>query len=122
MSCKNCESKKCEINGICVNDTVEKSRTKAERRKKDWTKAKRKFFYAIKNGMGEKPLHYFVKGKPFCSCAMCKPKTNLKGKEMAGTNRGRYHYATRNWKVSDQKKIDSLNDQLKTVDIVNILI
>ena len=44
-------------------------------------------------------LHEYSKNKIFCSCPMCSAKTN------AGTGSGK------NWKISDKRKIESLENQ-----------
>ena len=44
-------------------------------------------------------LHEYSKNKIFCSCPMCSAKTNV------GSGSGK------NWKISDRKKIESLENQ-----------
>lgn len=44
-------------------------------------------------------LHEYSKNKIFCSCPMCSAKTN------AGSGSGK------NWKISDKRKIESLENQ-----------
>jgi len=92
-------------------------RTKDYRRHKDWVKIKRKIRYARVNT--DVPHGIFRKGKNFCSCMMCTPKTNLRGKTMCGGRGGKGKSATRarykghNWKHSDRKKIEKCNQSLK---------
>lgn len=53
------------------------------------------------------------KGKIHCSCGMCRTKTNNKGKH----RKIHGNYApSKNWKFSDLKKIESMNDA--TIDFL----
>ena len=52
----------------------------------------------------------YDKGKVHCSCPMCSRKTNNKGKNRL--KHGNY-YPSKDWKHSDQLKIESMDDQLK---------
>lgn len=53
---------------------------------------------------------YYDKGKIHCSCSLCAAKTNDRLLSTAGTHK---RYGKKNWKYSDRKKIDSMNDKLK---------
>ena len=48
-------------------------------------------------------LHQYSKNKIHCSCPLCSDKTNNKGKHSI--------YPNSNYKISDQRKIDSMNSQ-----------
>jgi hypothetical protein len=50
----------------------------------------------------------YDKGKVHCSCPMCSEKTNNKGKNRL--KHGNY-YPSKNWKHSDQQKIDGMDFQ-----------
>lgn len=50
----------------------------------------------------------YDKGKVHCSCPMCSKKTNNKGKNRL--KHGNY-YPSKNWKHSDQQKIDGMDYQ-----------
>jgi hypothetical protein len=80
-------------------------RTRAERRKNNWNKANHKKHLAenIHCGKWYRHINQYSKGKIHCSCPLCSPKTN---------NRGRYGSAM-NYKHSDQQKIDALDNQVK---------
>ena len=54
----------------------------------------------------------YDKGKVHCSCPMCSRKTNNKGKNRL--KHGNY-YPSKDWKQSDQIKLDNTDDQLKEV-------
>lgn len=97
-------------------------RTRAWRRHKNYVKAKRKqkIDYAISgyywkwyrsDGYGfYRYLHQYSKSKIHCSCAMCSAKTRNKGKRRALS--GNYAPSI-NYKISDRRKQDKLDFQLK---------
>ena len=97
-------------------------RTRAWRRHKNYTKAKRKqkidkeisYFYYLWFGHGYyKNLHQYSKNKIHCSCPDCSAKTRNKGKRRA---LGGNYSPSVNYKISDQKKIDNLKSQLENFD------
>ena len=53
-------------------------------------------------------LHQFEKNKIFCSCPMCSAKTNNKNRKG-----GRGWEPSKNWSISDQRKLDSMKGQLE---------
>jgi hypothetical protein len=83
-------------------------RTSSERRHNDVKKAIRKRDIC-KNVYGwewyTKSLHQYSKGKIHCSCALCSMKTNNKGSLR--------HVPSICYDMATQKKVDSMNDQLK---------
>lgn len=101
-------------------------RTRAWRRHKNYVKAKRKqkldwavssyywkWYYDDGYGL-YKNLHQYSKNKIHCSCAMCSAKTRNKGKRRALS--GNYAPSI-NYKISDIRKLDNLNFQLKELEI-----
>ena len=84
-------------------------KSRAERRHDDWTKAIRKrnidrdlqsslFCYDWYDN-----LHQYSKNKIHCSCPLCAAKTS---------NKGWYAYyggGTKNWKISDRRKMDEMD-------------
>lgn len=86
-----------------------KDMTRAIRRKNNWHKAIRKKKYGYMHLHG-KPLNSLNKGKNFCSCSCCTPKTNPKGKRYFGSQK--IKYKQRNWKHSDMKNIQMMDDKL----------
>lgn len=84
-------------------------RDRAYRRYMNEVKTKRKLKYNQLSHLEDCPGK-LRKGKNFCSCSCCTPKTNLKGKTYFGHTKIRY--STRNWKVSDKKKIDKASASL----------
>ena len=83
---------------------------RAYSRSKDWSKAIRKreidrntksssLVYDYYDN-----LHQYSKNKIHCSCPMCNAKTNNKGKHR------NWVPGSKNWKISDRKKIESLED------------
>lgn len=81
------------------------SHDRAYLRAKSWSKAirKRNIDRDTKPAHASWPdyydnLHEYSKNKIFCSCPMCSAKTN------AGSGSGK------NWKISDKRKIESLNE------------
>lgn len=84
-------------------------RDRAYRRYMNEIKIKHKIKYGYMIDFHECPGK-LRKGKNFCSCSCCTPKTNEKGKTMCGSggkgkSGSKINYSTRNWKNSDQKKI-----------------
>ena len=57
----------------------------------------------------------YDKGKVHCSCPMCSRKTNNKGKNRL--KHGNY-YPSKDWKHSDQQKIDSMD--YKEAEVVEL--
>lgn len=57
-------------------------------------------------------LHQYSKNKIFCSCAMCSCKTNNKTKRDI---QGRNCSPSRNWSISDRKKLDSMKNNMEEV-------
>ena len=95
-------------------------RTKAYRRYKDQVKIKHKIKYAY--GYEVSYPGMLRKGKNFCSCSMCTPKTNCRGKTISahgGRSSSKARYKGHNWKHSDKKKIASCKDSLKEWDNEN---
>jgi hypothetical protein len=97
-----------------------KSQRRSIRNKKDFSKAKRKsklVHYIYPDGWNAPSLNYFKKNKIHCSCPMCSAKTNdnhnrsngpvdgFRGTRMTGTH---HRYGKKNYKPSDQKRIDKL--------------
>ncbi len=82
-------------------------RTRAERRFNTYVWVERKKQGAIANGM----IGFYEvegklrKGKNFCSCSLCTPKTNNRGKTYFGYTKIRYKRY--NWSAADKKKVDS---------------
>jgi len=60
-----------------------------------------------------KNLHQYSKNKIHCSCAMCSAKTKNKGRRRF--LHGNYA-PSRNYKISDQRKINSMNDDIKNYE------
>lgn len=84
-------------------------KNRGNRRKTDWSKAIRKqeIVHNQHDYWRYPSLGYFRKGKIHCSCPLCSAKT---GKSpYYGTN---YRYGKGNYKISDIKKIDSMNYQM----------
>jgi hypothetical protein len=83
-------------------ENIEKSRARAVRRKKDFTKAIRK-----KKMWPEyyKDLHQYSKNKIHCSCPLCATKTRGK----ITTKQG----AGENWSIKDKKRIEEMKEQEK---------
>ena len=97
-------------------------RTRAWRRYKNYTKAKRKreidravshYFYEWFGHGFYDNLHEYSKNKIHCSCPDCSPKTRNKGKRRALA--GNYSPSI-NYKISDKKKKEKLDFQLKDFD------
>ena len=98
-------------------------RTRAWRRYKNYTKAKRKqridkecsYFYYTWFGHGYyNNLHQYSKNKIHCSCPDCSAKTRNKGRRRALN--GNYAPSI-NYKISDKRKIDKYNFQIENFDL-----
>ena len=98
---------------LFISYVIEKfMRTKAERRDLNIKKALRK--KAISDEWFNHPwcenkhyydnLHQYSKNKIHCSCHRCAIKTNNKGRN--------FYYPTKNWKISDMRKIIRLEEQI----------
>lgn len=84
-------------------------RDRGLRRKTNYKKAIRKKKISEANHIDwYNHLGQYIKGKIHCSCCLCQTyrKTNTKGKWSKGK---------KNYKFSDKKKIESMNDQIKEV-------
>ena len=86
---------------------------RAYNRAKSWTKALRKYY--IDRAVSPKSLppmynnlHQYANNKIHCSCPMCSPKTNNKKH-----NGPRGWEPSKNWSISDQKKINSMESQVE---------
>ena len=82
---------------------------RAYNRKKSWSKALRKYHIDTeKSGIPRyNNLHQYQDSKIHCSCPMCSAKTNNKCH-----NGPRGWEPSKNWSISDQKKINSMEAQL----------
>lgn len=88
---------------------------RAYTRTKSWTKALRKYhidrdvsagkWYPLYNN-----LHQYSKNIIHCPCPMCSAKTNNK-------NRKGYWDPNKNWSISDQKKINSMESQVEDLNV-----
>lgn len=93
-------------------------RTRAYRRFKNYTKAKRKrdldlqvSYYFNEDGTGlYKNLHQYSKNKIHCSCPMCSAKTRNKGKRR--TTIANYSPSI-NYSIADKRKYDAMTDDIK---------
>lgn len=83
-------------------------KTRAERRKDDFTKAIRKRDICREHYGFEyyDNLHQYSKGKIHCSCPLCANKVGKYGN-------------TPNYNHSDEKKIESMNERVKEFDEIN---
>ena len=84
---------------------LEKEKTRANRRKNDFKKAKHKQ-YISQHVFGfdwYDELHKYSKGKIHCSCPLCSQKVKLK---IYGDN----------WPISDRKKLDNLKIQQEELE------
>lgn len=93
-------------------------RDMAEKRHNDWKKAIRKKRISD-TYCGNYPwydnLHQYSKNKIHCSCPLCAAKTNNR-------NRVGAYQPNTDWKISDQRKLDSMNDQLKDLTLDEIVV
>ena len=84
---------------------------RAYARAKTWAKATRKYHIDRDRAAGRwspwyDNLHQYADNKIHCSCFRCASKTNNK--------HGRLTWgATKNWSVSDKRKLDEMEGQLK---------
>lgn len=87
-------------------------RTRAERRHRDYAKARRKrkitkeVYWSEPNSDWEyyDSLHQYSKNKIHCSCPMCRAKTKKKDNVL-----GTFHRHGKNWKHSDLQKLEAMN-------------
>ena len=104
-------------------------KNRGNRRWKNHQKAKRKWIlcqsiYGNSKEYHKEQIHRYDKGKIHCSCPMCSAKTNdsinksrgplnnpRRSSRLAGTH---HRYGRKNWKRSDQRKIDNMNNQILT--------
>ena len=90
---------------------------RAYTRAKSWTKALRKYHIdRNKSGSGTyipmyDNLHQFSFNKIHCSCNLCSAKTNNKKH-----NGPRGWEPSKNWSISDQKKINSMESQVEELE------
>jgi len=89
---------------------------RAYNRAKSWSKALRKYHIDRNTPAGKwwpmyNNLHQYADNKIHCSCPMCSAKTNNKKH-----NGPRGWEPSKNWSISDQKKIDSMENQLEDLD------
>ena len=83
-------------------------RNKAQKRHNDWREAIRRKNILLDHNWEEEwiaPLHYYSKNKIWCSCWMCRHKTNNKKPQH------RTYGSYMNWKLSDRRKLDSMDEQ-----------
>lgn len=93
-------------------DCIEKDRTRAIRRKNNVKKSvrKKKLDKDIRGTYANwtpRPLHQYSKNKIHCSCPLCRAKTNKRANGLYGT----YSRKGKNWKHSDLKKIESIENK-----------
>lgn len=86
---------------------------RAYTRAKDWSKALRKYHIDRDKSADRWPLfynnlHQYSKNVIHCSCPLCSAKTNNKCH-----NGPRGWAPNKNWSIVDQKKIDSMEEQLE---------
>ena len=88
-------------------------RSTAEKRHNDWRVAVRRKNILLDHNWKEeetRPLHYYSKNKIWCNCWMCRHKTNNKKPQH------RSYGSFMNWKKSDLRKLNSMEDQEETFD------
>lgn len=90
---------------------------RAYNRAKSWSKALRKYHIDRDTSANRWPLwynnlHQYANNKIHCSCPMCSAKTNNKKH-----NGPRGWEPSKNWSISDQKKLDSLLSQIQDFEI-----
>jgi len=91
-------------------------RNTAEKRHNDWTKAIRRKNILLEHQWEEddlKPLHYYSKNQLWCTCWMCKQHTNNKKPQR------RIYGSYMNWKISDQRKLNSMDEDLEDLALDN---
>lgn len=84
---------------------------RAYTRAKTWTKALRKYHIDKDRAAGRwslwyDNLHQYANNKVHCSCSMCSCKTNNRH------GRSNNWDSSKNWSISDRRKIDKLEGQL----------
>ena len=89
---------------------------RAYTRAKDWSKALRKYHIDRNRAAGRWSLYYdnlhqYADNKIFCSCPMCSAKTNNKNR-----NGARGWEPSKNWSIADQKKINSMENQVEELN------
>lgn len=89
---------------------------RAYTRTKSWTKALRKYHIDRDRAAGRWSLYYdnlhqYSKNVIHCSCPMCSAKTNNKKH-----NGPRGWEPSKNWSISDQKKINSMESQVEDLN------
>lgn len=96
-------------NDIEVTEELYKDMSRAKRRKNNFRKAKHKAY--LDKHVSWCPmynnLHQYSKNKIHCSCPWCSPKTKRRSKSKSW---GPGHY---NYKISDQRKVDRMEDEMK---------
>lgn len=84
---------------------------RAYTRAKDWTKAIRKYNIDHSKAGRDVPmydnLHQYADNKIHCSCPLCSAKTNNKCH-----NGPRGWESSKNWSITDQRKLDDMELQL----------
>ena len=85
-------------------------RNAAEKRHNDWRKAIRKRnivheIYGWPEGWYDN-LHQYSKNKIHCSCPLCRAKTSKRRMKVS------YGPGGKNWSISDEKRIEEMNDQI----------
>lgn len=83
-------------------------RTRAQRRHKDFSKAKRKAKISAENFGFDyyDNLHQYSKNKIHCSCGLCRRKTNNK-------THSHVWYPAMNWMMCDRRRIEAMADEQK---------
>ena len=89
---------------------------RAYTRTKSWTKALRKYHIDRDISAGKwwpmyNNLHQYADNKIHCSCPMCSAKTNNKKH-----NGPRGWEPSKNWSISDQKKINNMESQVEELN------
>lgn len=85
--------------------------SRAETRHQCWRHAirKQRLVRALQRFDWYDNLHQYSKNKIHCSCPLCRAKTRNKGKHRSRLAAGLH------WDYRDQKRIDSMNQQLNEV-------
>ena len=89
---------------------------KAYNRAKSYFKAMRKYRIDRDKSAGRwlplyNNLHQYADNKIHCSCPMCSEKTNNKNRKGA-----RGWEPAKNWSITDQKKIDNMENQIEELN------
>ncbi len=107
---------------------MEKDMSRAERRKKDYSKALRKKWISnhIYGLEYYDSIHAYSKNKVHCSCPMCSAKTNDKkfkngGKRWSNTAFDCWGTTNqrkgKNWNMADLKRVQSMLDEIKELEL-----